>query len=330
MKHINVAVFVPHCGCPNQCTFCNQRAISGTTTPTTPEDVIKAVEIALPRADKENSEIAFFGGSFTAIDREYMISLLEVAYPYIKDGPFKGIRISTRPDCIDEETLDILKSYGVTSIELGAQSMNDNVLVANKRGHTSADVVNASRLISSYGFELGLQMMTGMYMSDDNDSIVTAEKLIELNPKTVRIYPTVVLKGTELENLYLDKKYTPPTLEESANLCAKLLMMFYENNIKVIRLGLHSGGDVDENFIAGTFHPAFRELCESRIYLNTITKTLKEKGRYTVFVKSSEISKMIGQKKTNISHLLSEGYDVTVRPDDSLPIYKIRCVNNDS
>jgi len=330
MKHINVAVFVPHCGCPNQCTFCNQRAISGATSPTTPEDVIKAVEIALPKADKETSEIAFFGGSFTAIDKDYMISLLSAAYPYIKNGHFKGIRISTRPDCIDEETLDILKSYGVTSIELGAQSMNDNVLLLNKRGHTADDVIKASKLISSYGFELGLQMMTGMYMSSDADDISTAEKIIELKPRTVRIYPTVVLKGTELENLFLEKKYTPPTLDDSVNLCAKLLKMFYDNGIKVIRLGLHSGGDVDENFVAGIFHPAFRELCESRIYLDTITKTLKDQGRYTVFVRPSEISKMIGQKKANLNYLLSKGYDVTVRPDDSLPIYKIRCVNNDS
>ncbi len=330
MKHINVAIFVPHCGCPNQCTFCNQRAISGTTTPTTEEDVIKAVEIALKKADKDNSEIAFFGGSFTAIDRDYMISLLETAYPYVKNGYFKGIRISTRPDCINEEVLSILKSYGVTSIELGAQSMNNNVLLHNKRGHTADDVVNASRLISSFGFELGLQMMTGMYMSSDEDDLMTARKLIELKPKTVRIYPTVVLKSTELENLFNDNKYSPPTLENSVDLCAKLLKMFHDSNIKVIRLGLHSGGDVDENFVAGVFHPAFRELCESRIYLDIAKSALKEKGKYNIFIKPSELSKMIGQKKSNISYLLSEGFDVSVKADDSLPIYKIRCVNNDS
>ena len=330
MKHINVAIFVPHCGCPNQCTFCNQRAISGTTTPTTAEDVIKAVEIALEKADKNSSEIAFFGGSFTAIDRDYMISLLDTAYPYVKNGHFKGIRISTRPDCINEEIHSILKAYGVTSIELGAQSMNDNILIHNKRGHTADDVIKASKLITSYGFELGLQMMTGMYMSTCEDDLMTAKKLIDLNPKTVRIYPTVVLKGTELESLFNDNKYSPPTLDESVILCAKLLKMFHDNNIKVIRLGLHSGGGVDENFVAGVFHPAFRELCESRIYLDITKSKLKEKGKYDIFVNPSELSKMIGQKKSNISYLLSEGFDVRVKADDSLPIYKIRCVNNDS
>ncbi|MBR7061045.1 MAG: radical SAM protein [Eubacterium sp.] len=193
MKKGNISIFVPHLGCPKQCSFCNQKTITGKQNQPTPEDVEKALETALKRRGYEY-EIAFFGGSFTAIDRQYMISLLEAAFPYIENGSVKGIRISTRPDCIDTETLDILKKYGVSSIELGAQSMDDEVLQANLRGHTAKDVENASKLIKEYGFELGLQMMTGLYKDTDEKAIETAKKIIALKPETVRIYPTVVLK----------------------------------------------------------------------------------------------------------------------------------------
>ena len=201
-KHVNVGLFVPHNGCPHQCSFCNQRAISGQSKQVTPEDVDKAVEIAMKNPDSKGGEIAFFGGSFTAIDRRTMTELLAAAYSYVEDGSFKGIRISTRPDAIDGEICRILKSYGVTAVELGAQSMDDNVLRLNRRGHTAEDVVNASKMLKSFGFELGLQMMTGLYGSSDDDSIDTAKKIIALNPATVRIYPTVVIGGTELAELY--------------------------------------------------------------------------------------------------------------------------------
>ncbi len=327
MKHINVAIFVPHCGCPNQCSFCNQRSISGKTKPTTVQDVINAVEIALPKASPENSEIAFFGGSFTAIDRDYMLSLLNAAFPYVEKGYFKGIRISTRPDCIDRDILNLLKQYGVTSIELGAQSMDDEVLKLNRRGHTAQDIRNASHLIVSEGFELGLQMMTGLYGADENESIYTADEIIKLNPSTVRIYPTVVLEETQLAELYKKGIYTPPTLESSVNLCAKLLLKFHKNNIKVIRLGLHSGGNVEDGFVAGIFHPAFRELCESKIYLEKALEQLKDKGDYIIYVPNGEVSKMTGQKKSNIEFLYKKGYNIQVKEQENLSIYSIRCVN---
>ena len=214
MKKGNISIFVPHLGCPCQCSFCNQKTITGQANQPTPQDVDKAVKTAL-KSKGFDYEIAFFGGSFTAIDREYMISLLKAANKYIKSNEVKGIRISTRPDCIDEEILDLLKEYGVTSIELGAQSMDDEVLLANRRGHTAKDVENASELIKSYGFELGLQMMTGLYKDSEEKAIKTAEKIIALSPQTVRIYPTVVLKGTYLADLYLSGEsvsYTHLTL----------------------------------------------------------------------------------------------------------------------
>ena len=162
--HANISVFVPHLGCPNMCSFCNQRYIARTEEIPTEATVINAVNIAMGSKNysAENTEIAFFGGSFTAIDKDYMLRLLGAAYPFVRDKKVAGIRISTRPDAIDEEILNILKNYGVTSIELGAQSMCDAVLQMNNRGHTVTDVINASKLIKEHGFSLGLQMMTGL------------------------------------------------------------------------------------------------------------------------------------------------------------------------
>ncbi|MDE6723569.1 MAG: radical SAM protein, partial [Eubacterium sp.] len=211
MKKGNISIFVPHIGCPQKCSFCNQNTITGSHSAPTPDDVKTAVETALQRADYEY-EIAFFGGSFTAIKRDYMISLLEAAKPYIESGRVKGIRCSTRPDAVDDEVLSLLKSYGVTAVELGAQSMNDMVLSANLRGHTADDVRNASKLIQKYGFELGLQMMTDLYLSSPEMDIETAKEIIKLNPDTVRIYPTVTLKNTYLEKLMHEGKYTPSSL----------------------------------------------------------------------------------------------------------------------
>ncbi len=318
MKHVNVALFVPHYGCPHQCSFCNQRTITGVKKPLMPSDVDDAVSTALKSSEiaPQRSEIAFFGGSFTAIDREYMISLLESAYKYVYSGFFKGIRISTRPDCINREILDILKKYGVTSIELGAQSMSDRVLKMNERGHTAADVDNASELIRKYGFELGLQMMTGLFGDDDDTAVMTAEKIVLLNPVTVRIYPAAVLENTRLAYLYRSGEYKPQTVDEAVNLCAKLLRIFYDNNIKVIRVGLHSGGGLDDGYITGAYHPAFRELCEGQMYLNAVIKKIKEnniKGNVTAFVAPGDVSRMTGQNRRNINFLSSLGVNLKVK-----------------
>ena len=326
MKNANVSIFVPHFGCPQKCTFCNQRSITGAQG-----DVIENAKASIETArrtlgdDSKNAEIAFFGGSFTAIDRNFMITLLNLAYDYVKRGEFKGIRISTRPDKISTEILDILKAYAVTSIELGAQSMDDEVLALNRRGHNAQSVADACKLIRSYGFELGLQMMTGMYGSNDETDIASAQKIIELKPDTVRIYPTVVIEGTELAELYRNGKYTPPTLQSGVELCAKLLLMFEQKGIKVIRLGLHSGGNVDEGYVAGMYHPALRELCESRIYFQNTVKVLdgKEKGAKILFVASGCTSKMIGQKRVNLNLLKEMGFDCQVQEKDGLCKYEV-------
>lgn len=325
MSHSNIALFVANAGCPYRCTFCNQFTITGEPETAKPEDVAPAVETAL-RSGTKNAQIAFFGGSFTAIPRDYMISLLEAAHPFVEDGSVTGIRLSTRPDCIDEEILDILQSYGTEAIELGAQSMSDSVLKLNRRGHCAEDVVRASEMIRSRGLELGLQMMTGLYGSTPEMDMETAQALIDLKPQTARIYPTIVIEGTELARLYREGQYIPQTLEEASELGAKLLLVFEQKGIRVIRLGLHSGGNVEEGYVVGPYHPAFRELCEGQIYLQAAKDALRGRtpGPYTLYVRPSEISKMTGQKRKNIIELDKYNFHCRVRPDSGLQKYEVR------
>lgn len=325
MKHINVSLFVPHLGCPNTCIFCNQKTISGKCGELTKEEILSAVNTAIKgNHDINNSEIAFFGGSFTAIDESLMINYLETVKPFIGTH-FKGIRISTRPDCIDENKLEILKKYGVTSIELGAQSMCEDVLIKNERGHTPEDTEKAADLIKKAGFSLGLQMMTGLFSSDSEKDIYTAKKFVEMKPDTVRIYPTAVLRNTALEKLYERGEYTPPTLKESVELCSRLLRLFNENNIKVIRLGLHSGGNVEEGFVAGVYHPAFRELVENEIYKDKIQEKLEglPDGEYTLSVCSRDLSKAGGHKKSNLIYFGEKGKNIRLVPDDNTAQYDV-------
>lgn len=323
MKKGNISIFIPHLGCPQQCSFCNQKTITGNEKQPTKEDVISSVETALKKKGY-TYEIAFFGGSFTAIDRDYMVSLLEAAYPYVKDGRVQGIRISTRPDFIDEEVLEILKKYGVTSIELGCQSMDDEVLKANLRGHTQKDVENASKLIKSFGFELGVQMMTGLYMDTDEKAIETAKKLIALEPATVRIYPTVVLKGTHLAKLYEDEVYKPQTVDDAANLCTKLVPMFEEAGIKVIRLGLHASDDIKKNMVAGAYHDSFGEIVKSRYMLNRILKN--PPADYEIMVNPRSVSQLKGQQKRNIYFLMEEGYNIKVTVTDKVAVDDLKII----
>ena len=295
----------------------------------TADDVRKTLEQAVvDLGDRtQNAEIAFFGGSFTAIDNSYMTELLDATKGYIQK--FKGIRLSTRPDCVDNEVLEILKSYNVTSIELGAQSMDEKVLELNERGHTAKDVINASKLIREYGISLGLQMMTGLYGSDFYKDIYTADEFIKLRPDTVRIYPTVIMKDTKLAQLYLAGKFKPYSLEESVNLCSELLLKFERENIAVIRLGLHYSDSLIDNSYGDNYHPAFKELCENKIFFNKTLFELekypdKEKKDFIVFVNSKSLSKFIGQKKCNIEKLENLGYHITPEIDNSLNKYEIK------
>ncbi len=329
MKHANISLFVPHMGCPHQCSFCNQKTISGSVKPLTSDEVTATLNQAVADGiDPQNTEVAFFGGSFTAIEYDYMVSLLEAAKPFIESRCFSGIRISTRPDAIDDNILAVLKEYGVTSIELGAQSTDPDVLTKNRRGHTREDIFNASRLIKNAGFSLGLQMMTGLLGDTEEKSLQTCRDIISLQPDTVRIYPTITLEGTHLGDLYKTGRYAPQSLAEAVSLCGKLLKLFHDNNITVIRLGLHSGGNVEEGYLAGPYHPAFGEMCQSAVYLAEAVALLDELNledkKVTLYVNPTEISKMTGQKGANKAILQSMGYSVTVKGDSTLDKYEIK------
>lgn len=316
MRHGNISVFVPHIGCPHRCSFCNQNAITGMDDAPTAKDVINAVNTA-KLGEKYNpnlTELAFFGGSFTAIDKDYMMDLLNAGYDCVKAGDISGMRISTRPDAINTEILDILKSKGVTAIELGCQSLNDDVLKLNHRGHTAQDVINAAKLIKKYGFSLGLQMMTGLLGDTDEYALYTAKKIIELGADTVRIYPTVLLKGTYLYSLYKKGEYAPQTLDAAVDLTAKLLIMFKKAGVKVIRTGLHTLDE--ERFVDGPWHPAFGELCKSRVLLTKVLEIIKTnnlpKGDITISVPVGMASAMIGQRRKNIDFLSKIGYNCKI------------------
>ena len=336
MKHSNISIFIPHIGCPNMCSFCNQRTISGTQKAPSGDEVKAICRKAFDEvSNKSNSEIAFFGGSFTAIPRDYMLELLESVQEFLGVDGFKGIRISTRPDCIDDEVLQLLKNYGVTAIELGAQSMINKVLEANDRGHTVEDVYRACQLIRHYGFELGLQMMVGLYQSTNKDEEKTVNRIMKIHPDTLRIYPVVVLEGTKLAELYKSGEYELKSFDDMVQSCAILLYKFENSGINVIKCGLHASDGVEGEMNAGYYHPAFRELCESEMYKSIMTEIIfdmmQEKDiedsselKSCVFVvKSSCISKACGHKKSNIIYFKEHfGIDIKVIGDENIQKYQ--------
>lgn len=295
----------------------------------TPDEVRAACETAIGTmtADAKHAQIAFFGGSFTAIPRDEMETLLKAAYPYIQQGAFGGIRVSTRPDAVDDEVLSVLCRHGVTAVELGAQSMCDAVLEENRRGHTAAQVEEAARRIKKHGLSLGLQMMTGLPGDTDDGARITARRLADLQPDTMRIYPTLVIDHTPLAQRYREGTYQPQTLEQAVALCAQLLTFFEdERGIPVIRLGLHAEKDMEGHCLAGPFHPAFRECCESYRFLQKISKNLSKSGQSngTVFVHPACLSQAIGQNKGNIRALQAQGYTVHIAGDVTVPLKEIR------
>ncbi len=303
-----IPVFVPHLGCPNDCVFCNQRRISGAVKPADADAVTSAIKNACPDEDYSNWEVAFYGGSFTAIEDELRIELLAATEMFVKGGGV--LRLSTRPDCIDERILTQLKSAGVKTIELGSQSMDDEVLRKSGRGHTALDTEKASKLIKSFGFELILQMMTGLPGDSFEKTKYTAQKIIELNPDGVRIYPTVIIRNTPLCDLWKTDKYSEHTVEEAVEWCSEIVPMFKKAEIPIIRLGLNPTDDLSEgDALGGAYHPAFGELVYSKIYMKKARELLKYyfgAKRVHIGVAPACISKMSGHKKSNLIALKEE------------------------
>lgn len=326
MKHSNISIFIPHVGCPHQCSFCDQRTISGAQHLPDGDEVRAVCEKALAEVrSPEDTEIAFFGGSFTAIPRDYMTELLDAAKDFVGAGKFRGIRCSTRPDCIDFDVLGILARSGVTAIELGAQSMSGMVLEMNERGHSAEDVENAAAMIKQWGFELGLQMMIGLYGSTREDELLTMQKIAEIRPDTVRIYPTVILRGTRLAELLESGEYVPMSFDEVVDIAASGLVMFEGSGIRVIKCGLHASEFVERDMVGGFYHPAFRELCEGMIYRYNMSFQIEQSAggdRFVFAVAPSCISKAVGQKKSNIEFFARRGIHIQVIGDGSVPKYQ--------
>ncbi len=316
-KQYIIPIFVPHLGCPNDCIFCNQKSISGQKSNMTKEKAKEIIENYLKSIDKENAqiEIAFFGGSFTAIEEERQEELLQVASEFVKSGQVESIRVSTRPDAIDKKILKRLKKYKVKTIELGVQSSNNYILKRINRGHTFEDVKRAAKLIRWNGFRLGLPESTTI------DEINTAKELIKLKPKMVRIYPVLVIKNTPLEKELEKGTYKPLTVVQAVEVCKEIVRLFHDKNIDIIRIGLQPTDEISEpgseksEVVAGPYHPAFRQLVESAMWYDAIVGKIK---RLNVKVKEVEVTvnpvdanNVIGHKKENVKNL-KELYDLNL------------------
>ncbi len=316
MKTYNIPIFIPHEGCPHDCVFCNQRKITGVSTSVTPDDAKMIIEKYLSYLNKKDAriEVAFFGGSFTGLPIELQEEFYDIANSF--GDEIDGIRLSTRPDYINENILSLAKKSRVNVIELGVQSAFDDVLNANNRGHSYQQTVEGVKLIKRAGIGLGVQMMTGLYGSTPEKDMKTAKILAELEPICARIYPTIVLKGTYLETLYKDGKYCPQSIEDAIETAKSSLLYFREKKISVIRLGLHAGEEIrkPDAVVAGPFHPAFGELVESRIYRDEIEKKINEakNGILAVKVSANEVSKAVGHKRCNINYF-KEKYSIELK-----------------
>ncbi len=314
-----IPVFVPHLGCPHACVFCNQRRISGAEKPADAGAVREAIRRAetLPRGKKR--ELAFYGGSFTAIPEDLQLALLTAAKEALDAGAIDAIRLSTRPDAIDDVVLARLKTHGVETVELGAQSMDDTVLRVSNRGHTALDVLHASEKVKAAGFRLILQMMTGLPGDTPGRCVETARRIIRCRPDGVRIYPTVIVKDTELYDLWQRGAYREHTVEDAVSICARIVPLFERAGIPVIRLGLNPTEELSGGAAAGgAYHPALGELVKSRILRNEAARLLqgaKPGSVVTLEVHPSQVSQMTGQHRQNLAAL---------REDFSLAEIKVR------
>lgn len=302
-SHYIIPIFVPHEGCPHDCVFCNQDSITGSKTKVDKTYALSIIEDYLKTIPRVDSiiEISFFGGTFTAINIEKQKELLQVAKFYKDSGRINYIRLSTRPDYIDDEILSNLKFYGVDIIELGVQSLDAEVLLKSARGHSEDDVIKASKLIKEYGFTLGHQIMLGLPGDSFKKDIDTTKKVIKLSPDICRIYPALVVKDTPMEKMFDRGLYKPYTLEEAVNIAKIIYGMLIANKINVIRIGLQPTEEINDknDVIAGPFHPAFRELVESSILNDIIVDNVSKDytGEVTIAVNSKDISKLYANKK---------------------------------
>lgn len=314
-KHRVIPIFIPQKACPFRCAYCNQFAIAGQDHMPSPEEVdgiIKQHLATIPNGS--HIRIAFFGGSFTGMSIEEQNQYLDIAFPYVQNGTVKGIQLSTRPDYINSEILENLQRHGVTLIELGAQSLDDEVLQAAHRGHTVQQVQEASAMIRQHGFELGLQMMIGLPGDSKEKSLHTAQLIADFGATCTRIYPTLVVPHTRLAQDYAEGRYQPLSLEEAVDWCKNLYLFFQEKNITVLRMGLHPSEGLlsGSGYLAGPFHVSFKELVMSAIWHDRILEQLQGNPQAEAIIKvpAGEINYAVGyggcnrKKFPNVSFLI--------------------------
>lgn len=317
MKHYNIPIFISHFGCPNACVFCNQKKINGRETDVTMEDVRQIIEMYLETLPKNSKkEVAFFGGTFTGISLNLQKEYLETVYEYIKKGLIDGIRLSTRPDCITKEIVEQLKKYGVTSVELGVQSLDEKVLKATARYYPPEVVAQACTLLKEYGIELGIQLMIGLPESTMESDYETALKALSMKPDTARIYPTLVIKNTKLEEMFLKGEYKALSIDEAVERTRKIYSLLESNGVNVIRVGLQPSEDLREDgvVLGGPFHPAFRELVETEIYYHFFKDIVEKEKRLDIEADERNISKLVGIKKANRERL-KEYFKIKINRD---------------
>lgn len=322
MKKFTIPIFIPELACPFQCLYCNQKKISGSINIPNSQEISEMIEDYLKTMPQESAhiEIGFFGGNFTGISCEDQQHYLELAQPFLLSKRVQSIRISTRPDYIDLERLNLLKRYGVETIELGAQSMDDEILLNSGRGHLSEDVEVAAKLILENGFKLGLQMMIGLPGDDKKKAIATANQIIKLGADNTRIYPCLVIKDTKLAEYYQNGTYKPLSIEEAIDWTTEILQLFENAKVKVLRVGLHpSEGLISgDDLLGGPFHSSFKELVLSNIWLRKFKKIEPKAESIEVFVGSKQLNHAIGYNSSNKNYLQSQYKSVKFKLDETL------------
>jgi histone acetyltransferase (RNA polymerase elongator complex component) len=334
-KVLIVPLFIPFQGCPHRCVYCDQEKITDQRAQPLDRRVVEqTVERAICSAKYDTGrerEIAFYGGTFTRLPLEKMLDLLRTVAPYIQEKRFKSIRISTRPDAVDEERLEWLKKFSVSTVELGTQSMNDEVLALTRRGHTAQDTVRAVRLLREFGFQVGIQLMPGMPGDSEMKFKETVEEVVRLQPDMVRLYPAVVIRGTELAEWYKEGKYQPLQLEEAVRICRLSCERLEGTGIPVIRIGLMSSPSLREKgqIVAGPWHEAFGHLVRSEIHFEKIQSSLPRSGGLTKIrlrVSPEEVPLVRGYKNVGLRHIenVTGAKVVEVCPDLSVPLGRLR------
>lgn len=332
-KHISIPIFLPHYGCVNNCVFCNQKTITGKTGNPSLEEATKTIDTWLTSIDKSKTyvKIAFFGGNFLGLPESNQIDYLSLAQSYIDKGVVDSIRFSTRPDTIREKSLSKLSPFSVKNIEIGVQSMDDEVLNQAGRGHTVEDSIKAAKLINEMGYQLGMQMMVGLPGDDDEKSLQTAQKIAECKAVQTRIYPVLVLKNTDLADLFIAGKYKPLSIEEAIDRCVPLVEIFNQNKIKILKLGLHPSESFtsDKELLAGPYHPSFYQLVFSKIWRNKIVQIINNQklNHLKIAVHSKNINYAIGYNSDNRNYFKTLCNNLTFESNDNIDIDKVEVSN---